>query len=113
MASHNLFNIVRDMYAANIYCAVDPHEASYSAHVVSVVGKLVAAEAVHVGVEQIQRSRQPVQEIAVDSLGTQPARERQAKVAARLAVCLCVSCVLGNVAAALGLGLHVAVMVAT
>ncbi|KAJ3490812.1 hypothetical protein NLG97_g5715 [Lecanicillium saksenae] len=112
MASHNLFNIVRDVYATDVDGPVDAHEAAHAAHVISIVGKLVAPEAVHVGAEDVVHARQAVQVVAVDALGADAPGEAHAEEAAGEAVSLCVSRVGGDVAAALGLGLRVAVVVA-
>ena len=105
MPSHNLFNIVGDVYPSYIHRTILSHETAHTTHIISVVGELVAAEAVHVGVEEVVRPWQAVQIVTILPVRAEPPRKPRAKVAPGNLVGLCVSAVLDNVASALGLRL--------
>lgn len=79
MARDDLLNVVRDVDAADVQRAVLAHETADAAHVVAVVAVLVAPEAVDVGVEHVEDSRQPMQVLAFVTLGAQTACEEQAE----------------------------------
>ena len=88
MSCDNLLNVIRDMYPADVQCAVHAHETAHTTHIIAVGGELVAPKAVDVGRKDVAQPavlfdaciRQPVQVLAVLPAGTQPAREEQAEV---------------------------------
>ena len=57
------------LYPADVERAVLPLEAAHAAHVVAVVGELVAAEAVDVWVEDVMDRREAVEVFAVLTFG--------------------------------------------
>lgn len=90
------------MNTADVYGSVLAHKASHTAHVVSVVAELVAAEAVNVGVEKVVDAGQTVQVLAVLALGADTAGKEEAEVGAGDPVGLRVAAVLCDITAALG-----------
>ena len=81
MSRHNLFNIIGDVNSSNVNCSVLPHETSYTTHIISVVGELVASEAIDVGVEMIVCSGESMKKIAVLTLWANSTRKAQAEEA--------------------------------
>jgi hypothetical protein len=75
MSRHNLFNIIGDMNSSYVNRSVLPHETSYTTHIISVVGELVASKTIDVGIEMIVVAWQSVKEIAVLALGTNSTRK--------------------------------------
>lgn len=64
------------MDATGVDGAVLPHEGANTAHVVTVVAVLVAAEAVDVGLEEVVDRREAVEVFAVLAFGTCSAASR-------------------------------------
>lgn len=89
------------MYAPNVQGAVLALEGSYTAHVVAVVGVLVAPEAVDVAGKNVRHRGQAVEVFAIYSFRTGAAREEETEVRAGRLVGLCVAAVSGYVAATL------------
>ena len=102
VARNDLLDVVGDVDAANVDGSVLAHEAANTSHIVTVVGVAVAAEAIHIRIEQIVDSRQTVQVLAVLALGADAAGEEEAEVGAGDPVGLRVAAVLGDITAALG-----------
>lgn len=82
MTGDNLFYIVADVDPTDVDGAVDTGEAADTAHVVAVVGELVAAEAVDVGVEEVVDVGEAVQVLTVLAAGADAAGEEEAEVGA-------------------------------
>jgi prephenate dehydratase len=53
MPSHHFFDIIRNMYSANVDGSVLPHEATHATHVISVIGMLVPSKDINIGVEHV------------------------------------------------------------
>jgi hypothetical protein len=86
MASNNLLNVIRDVDPTHIERAILPSEASHAAHIISVIRKLVAAEAVDVRVEDIGNSGKAVQVLAILALGADATSEVETEVRAGVLV---------------------------
>ena len=82
VSSDNFFDIICNVYPANIDRPILPHETSNTAHVIPEVRELVASKAVHVGLEHIVRRRQPVEIAAVLSVWAYTTSEKKTEVAA-------------------------------
>ncbi len=95
--------ILRDCNTPDVYCPILAHEAAYAAHVISVVAELVAAEAVHVRVEDIVGAWQSMEVRAVLALWAETAREEETEVAPRNLVGACVATILRDIASTLRL----------
>jgi hypothetical protein len=105
MPGDNLFNIIGGMYAPNVQRPILALECAHTAHVVAVIGMLVAPKAVDVRREEVGGGGQAMQVLAVDALGANAACEEEAEVGAGGLVGFSVAAVFGDVAASLSGGL--------
>lgn len=99
MPRYHLFDIIADVYSANVDGPVLPHETPHASHVVSVVGMLVPPENIDVRVEHIVNPRKPVQVLAPLAIWTYPSREEKAEVAPVDLVGFGVSSIVRNITA--------------
>jgi hypothetical protein len=101
VSGDNLLNIISGMYAPNVQRPVLALECAHTAHVVAVIGMLVAPKAIDVRREEVGGCGQAMQVLAVDALRADAAREEEAEVGAGGLVGFGVAAVLGNVATSL------------
>lgn len=108
---HYLLDVVCDVDTTNIKRPVDPHEAADTTHIIPVIAKLVAPEAVDVAWENVPQSAlflnscigESVKIFAVLSFRAKSSSEEKTEVGSRYSVGLGISRIGGDIASSLGL----------